>query len=569
MAMNESSPNNAQADIDCPKKRLFVCCDGTWNDAVSTDSPLTNVARLSRCIKAVSSENNNRVLQIVYYQTGIGRGTSRIGRGVDGATGRGISTNIRDAYNFICHNFNKDKDEIYLTGFSRGAFTVCCLARLIKDIGILTKFGLSHLPELFRKWKAVMRKVNCNEDSPELKSLHSKVEQLGPDLVASRNVQIKALGIWDAVSALGIPIPLQIPQPKSKSFRSIHALIPDNVDHCYHALSLDEKRKHFKPVIWKSGKNSCPPRYRMKQCWFMGQHGDVGGGSFDGIWLSNLSLIWMMAHLTKAGADFDTQTLSALFKPAKPLLLNAARNNNKHGSRNPNSSVACRDENDYEVDSCVLPRNGTESSGSQQQQLTTTSTNASEDDICKKLRSEASIKKNFLRELKDLPFDTLYGFMGVRRRRPGKDTNCGELMHWSVRLLLREGHTTPALRNWAMVRDDRTPSWVPEEHLLSYYLSVLTESGSEMANFPKLEEDKVCSEEDELIKLWLEHRPAIGEQETDLSDPEGGKELEFFRANTGEMRNPRRLYVEPQKKSLMEEMDSAITRRRAGQSPQP
>ncbi|KAG4218584.1 hypothetical protein PC116_g32936 [Phytophthora cactorum] len=120
-----------------------------------------------------------------------------------------------------------------------------------------------------------------------------------------------------------------------------------------------------------------------------------------------------------------------------------------------------------------------------------------------------------------------------------------------------------------MVRDDRTPSWVPEEHLLTYYLSVLTESESEMADFPKLEEDKMCSEEDELIKLWLEHKPAVGEQETDLSDPEGGKELEFFRANTGEMRNPRRLYVEPQKKSLMKEMDSAITRRRAGQSPQP
>ncbi len=219
-------------------------------------------------------------------------------------------------------------------GFSRGAFTVCCLARLIKDVGILTKPGLSKFPILFKEWKNAMRKTTrkakeettegdmeeatgktTDEDSEELRLLHSKIRGPLREWVATENVRIKALGIWDSVRALGLPVPLQIPQPRGKKFRCVHAHIPDNVDYCYPALSLDEDRKHYQPVIWKSGDNSCPMSSRMKQCWFVGSHSDVGGGNPDNVWLSNLSLIWMMAHLTKAGADFDNEALSVFLNP--------------------------------------------------------------------------------------------------------------------------------------------------------------------------------------------------------------------------------------------------------------
>jgi hypothetical protein len=90
MAAKEQLSEPLPGPTESQKKRLFVCCDGTWMDAVNSDYPLTNVARLSRCIKAVSvTEDNTQVLQIVYYQTGVGRGTSMVGRAVDGATGRG------------------------------------------------------------------------------------------------------------------------------------------------------------------------------------------------------------------------------------------------------------------------------------------------------------------------------------------------------------------------------------------------------------------------------------------------------------------------------------------------
>lgn len=69
-----------------PKKRLVVCCDGTYNNSVSTDNPLTNVARLSRCIDDVDKDGT---LQMSYYHTGIGSGTSKWANAADAATGRG------------------------------------------------------------------------------------------------------------------------------------------------------------------------------------------------------------------------------------------------------------------------------------------------------------------------------------------------------------------------------------------------------------------------------------------------------------------------------------------------
>jgi uncharacterized protein (DUF2235 family) len=69
------------------RKRLILCCDGTWNDSISTDSPLTNVSRITRCIPAVGKSG---IPQIVLYYSGVGSGTSKLGRVVDGMTGRGL-----------------------------------------------------------------------------------------------------------------------------------------------------------------------------------------------------------------------------------------------------------------------------------------------------------------------------------------------------------------------------------------------------------------------------------------------------------------------------------------------
>lgn len=82
-----AGPSQVADDYELPKKRIIVCCDGTWNDSVSSNSPLTNVSRISRLITAVDVYG---MQQIVSYHTGIGSGTSKLGNILDGMSGRGM-----------------------------------------------------------------------------------------------------------------------------------------------------------------------------------------------------------------------------------------------------------------------------------------------------------------------------------------------------------------------------------------------------------------------------------------------------------------------------------------------
>jgi uncharacterized protein (DUF2235 family) len=65
---------------------------------------------------------------------------------IEGVTGVGVDDNIRSAYQFIAQNFVPG-DEIYLFGFSRGAFTARSLAGLITPCGILFRHSLGALPD--------------------------------------------------------------------------------------------------------------------------------------------------------------------------------------------------------------------------------------------------------------------------------------------------------------------------------------------------------------------------------------------------------------------------------------
>ncbi len=69
-------------------KKLFVFLDGTWQDGVNNNSPLTNVATLARCLQSQASDGS---LQMVYYSSGVGNGTSRPVQAIDAMTGRGTA----------------------------------------------------------------------------------------------------------------------------------------------------------------------------------------------------------------------------------------------------------------------------------------------------------------------------------------------------------------------------------------------------------------------------------------------------------------------------------------------
>lgn len=109
----------------------------------------SNVTRICR---AVRTDTEDEVPQIVYYQAGVGTGIGLYARVVGGGTGLGLSEHIREAYDFIVNNYVVG-DEIFLIGFSRGAFTARSISGLIGSIGILTKAGLPDFYEIFKDFE--------------------------------------------------------------------------------------------------------------------------------------------------------------------------------------------------------------------------------------------------------------------------------------------------------------------------------------------------------------------------------------------------------------------------------
>ncbi|CZR66807.1 uncharacterized protein PAC_16708 [Phialocephala subalpina] len=272
------------------KKRIIVCCDGTWNSE-TFPTPLTNVSLLSRCILPFDDD----IPQVVLYQPGIGTGTSKIGNVVEGATGRGLEENICEAYSFVCHNYAALGDEIFLLGFSRGAFTVRCIAQLINDVGVLTKVGLPFLLPIFSRW--ARRPKTKKEDGITWEGLCDTLrEGRRHSHFLRRNVDIKACAVWDTVGSLGIPMIGGLPQPGPRRFKFVNSDLCPRIIHAFQALSLHERRRHFRPIVWKKSESPTSRTKTLKQCWFLGYHSDVGGGVDEPI-LSHIALAWMIRQL--------------------------------------------------------------------------------------------------------------------------------------------------------------------------------------------------------------------------------------------------------------------------------
>ena len=154
MAAQQSAPERCNEQCFYVVVRLTSIYEGTWLDSESGlrngKLPVpSNVTRISQAIKAKSSDG---IPQIVYYEPGVGSTGTISNRIIGGATADGLSDNIRGGYSFIANNYAA-ADEIYLFGFSRGAFTVRSIAALIGAVGLLTKAGLPYLAEIFKDFE--------------------------------------------------------------------------------------------------------------------------------------------------------------------------------------------------------------------------------------------------------------------------------------------------------------------------------------------------------------------------------------------------------------------------------
>lgn len=343
-----------------PPKKIFLFSDGTGNSAAKLTK--TNVWRMYEAL------DKSKPNQIAIYDNGVGTSSFRPLMLIGGAFGVGLKRNVLELYEFLCKHYNRG-DQVYLIGFSRGAFTMRLLAALIGSQGIirvgfepgqvtpenlghysrlayqrLTRAfptrgnfviaGLRHLRSGYSNIKAKLFGLDPYEDiercchsinvppSPMAGGLEPVVSDNG-----ERSAEIAFMGLFDTVSAYGGPV-----KELTKAFSWLFWpseptdwYIGDYVKKVCHALALDEPRQSFRPKLIseadpKTGKWADPSKAptleegdRIEQVWFSGAHSNVGGG-YPNDGLSMITLNWMIEQLQKKphSIQFNTDRLEAI-----------------------------------------------------------------------------------------------------------------------------------------------------------------------------------------------------------------------------------------------------------------
>ena len=276
-------------------KKIVLCFDGTWNEPDDN----TNVTKIFRSIEGEdrSPEKVGRAAEhlggetIKWYDKGVGTKFGNKIRG--GLAGRGLSENILQGYMFLVENYEAE-DEIYLFGFSRGAYTARSLVGLIRNIGLLRRQNLPEAdlrdnPILTNGFRMYQRR-DSGPDSEEAIFFRKKY--------SVDSFDIKFLGVWDTVGAMGIPSNDLDTQGNQYEFHDTK--LSSSVKNAYHALAIDETRPEFRPTLWTS---TPKPGQTVEQVWFAGVHSEVGGGQKPA--LTDLPLRWMQENAMANGLVLD------------------------------------------------------------------------------------------------------------------------------------------------------------------------------------------------------------------------------------------------------------------------
>ena len=284
-------------------KKIVLCADGTWNtphgDAPSR--PDTNVRKLYCAL-------TNDPSQLKYYDSGVGTDGTPLDHLSGGAMGEGLFQKIQDCYQFLSNVYDPG-DQIFVFGFSRGAYTARSVAGMIAGFGVPT-INLDNITvkRIFDTYR---------EPNPTTKATQKATLKTA---YAMTEVTIEMVGVWDTVGSLGIPgIFFNLLNQKKYGF--LDTALHPCVNHAYHALSIDERRAQFKPTLWTNpGGTFRPNDAQEEQVWFPGVHSDVGGG-YQECDLSDITLSWMMQKAKERGLLFsagdELQYLSPV--PAKAI----------------------------------------------------------------------------------------------------------------------------------------------------------------------------------------------------------------------------------------------------------
>ena len=296
-------------------KRIILLLDGTWND-INVGPYDTNIVRMRELISSHLVRASNHGPQnhdpdakkvrgytvtgkehIIYYERGVGTGAFDRFKG--GAFGEGLTRNVRHAYRFLSFWYEPG-DEIFIYGFSRGAYTARSLIGYMASAGLLRQDACSEELESLA-WRYY--RTATSERMPAV------WRQLA-DYVHNRSeTRVKLIGVFDTVGALGIP--LNFAWRLNRDEHGFHDVELSSItDVNLHALAIDEHRLPFEATLWRM------PAFKkydtaVEQVWFPGAHADVGGGYIveesrdpDACYADDVTLDWMIRRTKHFYPDF-------------------------------------------------------------------------------------------------------------------------------------------------------------------------------------------------------------------------------------------------------------------------
>jgi len=302
-------------------KRIVILIDGTWNEEGRGDD--TNIARLdpknkgvAALIKPLAADDTT---QMAFYHKGVGTDPDFLTHLLGGAIGLGLKQIVLDAYQTVVENYVPG-DEIYIIGFSRGAYAARALAGLIGASGIQRSTDAAGLEIAWSHYRVDPRvRRGAKQASSGDRQTIDSFNKIAAQNAIHADRAIKCVGVFDTVGSYGVPAGIGL-AALGRYFTLATLGFHDtsfgsHIDVGLHAVAVDERRRPFVPTFWTAPKNQ-PPRGHVEQTWFAGVHCNVGGGYAD-TGLSDEALIWMIARITAlTGLEFDTDNVRAATKSA-------------------------------------------------------------------------------------------------------------------------------------------------------------------------------------------------------------------------------------------------------------